>query len=155
MNWRKYHRIISILIFIPFFVVVITGLILQVRQEVEGIQPKAVTMESVPDKKLLTLEEIILASKIPSSEIDQIIFRPGKYHLAIRVKDGRELQLHPQTGEVLKSAPRLTGLLIELHQGSYFSSFAQYGIFLPTGLGVLFLLISGLMIYPWRKKYGA
>jgi uncharacterized iron-regulated membrane protein len=153
MNWRKYHRIISIFIFIPFLLVVMTGLLLQVRQVFEGIQPKAVAMEFLPNKPLLSLDDMVLASKIPPTEIDQIIYRPSKFHLAIRVKDGRELQLHPQTGEILKSAPRLTGLLIELHQGSFFTSISQYGIFLPTGIGVLFLLISGIVIYPWKRKY--
>lgn len=154
MNWRKYHRILSLIIFIPFTVVVMTGLLLQVRQEVEVIQPKAVKMEEIPDQKILTFEEIIKASKVPQNEIDQIIFKPSKFHLAVRVKDGHELQLHPQTGEILKSSPRLTGLLIDIHQGSYFSTIGQYFVFLPSGVGVLLLLISGIMIYPWRRKNG-
>ncbi|NBO23558.1 PepSY domain-containing protein, partial [bacterium] len=47
-----------------------------------------------------------------------------------------------------------TGILIDLHQGSFFTGWAQYLIFLPSGLGVLFLLISGLLIYPRRKHRG-
>lgn len=154
MNWRKYHRVISLIIFLPFALMVITGLLLQVRQNVEFIQPKAVKMQYENGKSLLTFEEIINVSRVNKDEIDQIIFRPEKFHLAIRLKNGNELQIHPQTGKVLKSSKRLTGLLIDLHQGSFFSSFIQYLIFLPVGLGVLFLLISGLIIYPWRRKRG-
>ena len=154
MNWRKYHRIISLVIFLPFLLMVITGLLLQVRQNAEFIQPKAVKMEFQKGQSLLSFENIISASKVSEKEIDQIIYKPEKFHLALRLKNGNELQIHPQTGEILKSSPRLTGLLIDLHQGSFFSSLGQYLIFLPAGLGVLFLLISGLIIYPWRKKRG-
>ncbi len=154
MSFRKYHRIISLIVALPFAIVLVTGLLLQVRQEVELIQPKSVKMKKIEGKKLLTFEDIQKASGINSQEIDQIIFRPQKFHLCLRLKDGRELQLHPQTGEILKSAPRLTGLLIDLHQGSFFTGWAQYLIFLPSGVGVLFLLISGLLIYPRRKHRG-
>jgi uncharacterized iron-regulated membrane protein len=154
VNWRKYHRIISLVIFLPFLLMVITGLLLQVRQNAEFIQPKAVKMEFKTGQSLLSFESIISASKVSEKEIDQIIYKPEKFHLALRLKNGNELQVHPQTGEILKSSQRLTGLLIDLHQGSFFSSWGQYLIFLPAGLGVLFLLISGLIIYPWRKKRG-
>lgn len=152
MNLRKYHRVVSLIVAIPFGLVLLTGLLLQVRQNVEVIQPKAVSMKKIEDKDLLTFREIIQASGVDDKEIDQIIYRPGKFHLALRLRNGNELQLHPQSGEILKNSPRLTTLLIDLHQGSFFSAWGQYLIFLPSGLGVLFLLVSGLMIYPWRKK---
>jgi len=154
VNWRKYHRIISLIIFLPFLLMVITGLLLQVRQNAEFIQPKAIKMDYEINKPLLDFEEIIRASNVGKEEIDQIIFKPEKFHLALRLKNGNELQIHPQTGEILKSSPRLTGLLIDLHQGSFFSSWGQYLIFLPAGVGVLFLIVSGLVIYPWRRKRG-
>lgn len=154
MNWRKYHRVVSLLILLPFAIVLVSGLLLQVRNQVESIQPKSVSMKRVSNLPLLTLEDIISKSGYPMEKIDQIIYRPQKFHLALRLKDGHELQLHPQTGEVLKKAPRLTGLLIDIHQGSFFASWAQYFIFLPAALGVLFLVISGLVIYPRRKRHG-
>jgi uncharacterized iron-regulated membrane protein len=154
MFFRKYHRIISVLIALPFTIVLVTGLLLQVRQDVEFIQPKTVKMVKIEGRNLLTFEQIQKASGVSPEVIDQVIFRPQKFHLALRLKDGRELQLHPQTGEILKSAPRLTGILIDLHQGSFFSKWGQSFIFLPAGLGVLFLLVSGLLIYPRRKNRG-
>ena len=152
--WRKYHRIVSLIIVLPFALVLITGLLLQLRQQFEGIQPSAVKMEAIKNTRLLTNEEIIQASLVNEADIDQIIFRPAKFHLALRLKNGHEIQMHPQTGAILKSAPRYTNILIELHQGSFFSQWGQYLIFLPAGLGVLFLTISGLVIYPWRTLRG-
>lgn len=154
MNLRKYHRIVSLVVAIPFAVVLVTGLMLLVRNQVEWIQPKAVKMELLEGKPLLSMEEIFKASKVASQDIDQIIYRPGKFHLSLRLKNGNELQIHPQTGEILKSAPRLTNFLIDLHQGSFFTSWGQLYIFLPSALGVLFLLVSGLMICPWRRRRG-
>lgn len=152
ITWRKYHRIVSLIVLLPFALMLMSGLLLQVRNQVEGIQPKAVKMRPLKGKPLLTLEEIALAARVKTQEIDQIIYRPQKFHLALRLKNGNELQIHPQSGEILKSAPRWTGFLIELHQGSFFTFWGQYLIFLPTGILLLFLLVSGLIIYPWRKK---
>lgn len=151
---RKYHRLISLIIALPLLVVILTGLALQLRQQFEVLQPKAVKMEKIIDKALLSTEEIIKYSGVAPENIDQIIFRPTKFHLALRLKNGREIQMHPQTGEILKSAPRYTNILIELHQGSFLGPWGQYGVILPTGIGLFFLLISGLMIFPWRKKHG-
>jgi len=151
---RKYHRIVSLIIALPFAIVLVTGLLLQIRQDVEAIQPKTVQMKEINGKPLLSFEEIQIASGVPFKDLDQIIFRPQKFHLSLRLKDGRELQIHPQTGEILKSAPRLTGILIDIHQGSFFTQWGQYFIFLPAGIGVLFLLISGLIIYPRSKHRG-
>lgn len=145
---RRWHRIVSVIIAIPLSVVVLTGIILQWRGSFEAIQPSTIssTIEAGP---LLTFEQI--TSKI-QGPIDQIIYRPSKNAIAVRMKDGMEIQLHPQTGEVLKSAPRRTSFLIDLHQGSILGGFGQFGIFIATSWGLLFLLVSGLLIFPWKKK---
>lgn len=150
---RKYHRIISLIIALPLFLVVSTGITLIPRGKVDFIQPRPVKMEKISDKSLLSIAEIISASQVKETEIDQIIYRPQKFHLALRLKNGEEIQMHPQTGEILKKQMRYTNILIELHQGSFFGEVGQYGVMLITGLGLMFLLISGLLIYPWRKKY--
>jgi uncharacterized iron-regulated membrane protein len=153
VNWRKYHRIISIMVALPFFIVLISGLLLQVRQQVEFIQPKALSASKIEGKSLLTVSEIIQFAGVRAEEIDQIIFKPGKFQLSLRLKSNEEIQLHPQTGDILKRAPRLTNFLIEIHQGSYFTEWGQYLVFLPSALGLLFLLISGLVLYQRRKRH--
>ena len=150
--WRKYHRMVSLIVVLPFALVLLTGIILQIRQQFEVIQPKAVKMEQIAGKSLLSINEMMKASGENSSNIDQVIWRPGKFHLAMRLKDGREIQMHPQTGEILKNAKRYTNILIELHQGSFFTEWGQYLVFLPVALGLLFLTVSGMVIYPWRKQ---
>jgi len=153
MNWRKYHRLISIIIVLPFMIMILSGLLLMVRSKVEVIQPASVKVEKFGDKSLLDFSTIVMKSGVNENEIDQIIFRPEKFQLTLRLKNHEEIHLHPQTGEVLKRAKRWTGFLIDLHQGSFFGELGQFGIFLPAGLGVLFLMISGLILFPRRKNY--
>jgi len=148
---RKYHRIISLIVALPLALIVLSGLILQLRQQFDFIQPKTITMEKNPGVRFLTIEEMIVASNEPPENIDQIIFKPKKFHLAMRLVSGNEIQIHPQTGEILKNSPRYTNFLIDLHQGSFLGNWYQYLIVFPTGLALAFLLISGLLIYPWRN----
>lgn len=139
------------MIALPLAVIIATGLVLQWRNSFEAIQPSTAktTKTAAP---LLSLETVMTKVQGP---VDQIIYRPEKHALAVRMKDGLEIQLHPQTGEILKSAPRRTGLLIDLHQGSFLGPWSQFGLFVVAGWGLLFLFVSGLMIYPWRKKGSA
>ena len=148
LQLRRWHRIVSVIIAAPVALIIMTGLVLQLRNQFEGIQPATVKTEKT-NQPLLTLEELI--SKV-SGPIDQVIFKPEKHALAIRMKDGTEVQIHPQTGEILKSAPRRTNLLIDIHQGSFLGAWSQFGLFILAGWGLLFLLVSGLLIYPWKNK---
>lgn len=148
LSLRRWHRIVSVIIALPLFVVVLTGIVLQWRGSFESIQPSTIVSPE-ENRPLLSLEDI--SSRV-QGPIDQIIYRPSKNALAVRMKDGMEVQLHPQTGVVLKSALRRTSFLIDLHQGSFLGGFGQFGLFIATSWGLLFLLVSGLLIYPWKKK---
>lgn len=150
MKWRKWHRVVSILIFLPLSFVALTGFTLLLRNQFEWIQPKTVSLKNLPAGPLLTYEQI--QSKFKPNEIEQIIYRPSKNNIAVRLKDGMEVQLHPQTGEELKRAMRRTAFLINLHQGTWLGSFGQYGLYLPTSVGLIFLILSGLIIYPFKRK---
>lgn len=150
MNWRKNHRIIGLIITVPLTITVVTGIILQLRGQFEFIQPSPVKSEIKKDQTYLSFEKI---SEIAGAEnVDQIIMRPGKGTLVVRLKDQNELHLHPQTGEVLKKSLRRTNFLIELHQGSWLGPFGQFGIHFLSGLGLFFLILSGLFLYPFKRK---
>ncbi|HXH74740.1 MAG TPA: PepSY domain-containing protein [Bacteriovoracaceae bacterium] len=148
MNIRKPHRIVAVSILIPLAMMSITGLMLLMRNEIEWIQPKTVTAAAVTGQ-MLAPEHVL---KLAGPGVDQIIYRPGKNNISVRMVDGMEAQYHSQTGELLKNAPRRSGFLIELHQGSWMGPVGQYGIHLMSGLGLVFLLISGMMIWPFGRK---
>jgi uncharacterized iron-regulated membrane protein len=146
VNLRKSHRLISVIIALPLLVITSTGIILQMRNRLEWIQPSAVSAKSEAGKPLISLEEL---THLAGPGVDQIIYRPEKNNLSIRMKDGMDLQINPQTGEILKKAKRHTSLLIEIHQGSWLGPFGQNFIYFLTGLGLLYLLYSGLVI--WKR----
>lgn len=147
---RTWHRQIAIIVALPLSCIILSGLGLQLRNQFEDLQPKTVATEQIPGVPLRTLEELVSMGST-QGKVEQIIYRPGKHALAIRLENGHELQLHPQTGALLKNAPRRSGWLIDLHQGSLFGPLAQYGVFILTGWGLLALLISGVLLYPKGK----
>jgi len=148
--FRKLHRLVGLIFFLPLILVAITGTILQLRSEFEFIQPKAVSVKS-QEGELMSLTQI--TEKFGAENIDQIIWRPEKRSLVVRLKDDHEAHLHPWSGEVLKLAKRRTNFLIDLHQGSWMGKWGQYLIHFLTGLGLLFLTLSGLLIYPFKRKF--
>lgn len=150
MNLRKIHRIVGLIFFIPLLVISITGIILQLRAEFEYIQPKSVKVEW-EDRPIVSMESLI--QKFGKENIDQVIWRPSKISLVIRLKGNMEAHIHPWTGEILKEAKRRTNILIELHQGSWMGKFGQYFIHFMTGIGLFFLTLSGLLIYPFKRKF--
>lgn len=148
MNLRKQHRYVAIVIMLPLIVMTLTGLILQLRNQFEWIQPSTVKSKTVTGP-MLTPEQVLA---LAGNGVEQIIYRPGKSNISVRLKSGTETQYHAQTGELLKSLPRRSGFLIELHQGSWMGPWGQYFIHLSAGLGLLFLIISGAMIWPFGRN---
>jgi uncharacterized iron-regulated membrane protein len=149
-DWRKIHRIVAVAILVPLIIISVTGLILLVRNQFEFLQPSVLKNKIVAGKQLLTLERI--TQQFGQDKIEQIIFRPSKNSIVVRLTDTNEVQIHPQSGQVLKNAKRRTHFLIELHQGSWMGAFGQLGVHFFTGIGLCFLIISGIIIYPFKRK---
>lgn len=150
MNWKKWHRWVAIAATLPLIFIVMTGLLLQLRNQFEWIQPKSLTSDLEEGRPYLTFEQIL--STHGDDKVDQIILRPGKRNLSLRMKDGMEVQIHPQTGEVQKESYRMTSQLIEFHQGSWLGPAGQYGFHFGAGLGLAFLIVSGIAIYPYKRR---
>ncbi len=148
--WRKIHGYVALSIFLPLLFTALTGIVLQLRDQFEWIQPAPVKSQAITGTPLLTLEAI--AERFKDQGLEQIIYKPAKGSLVVRLRDDIEAHLHPQTGALLKQATRRTTFLIELHQGSWLGKFGQYGVHVTTGLGLLFLIVSGLVIYPFKRK---
>jgi uncharacterized iron-regulated membrane protein len=151
---KLWHKRISMVISIPLLLIILTGIILQFRNVIPIIQPTTITAEPIAiSSEILQVKEIEkISTRIDNSKIDQIIYRPSKNSYAVRFVSGREIQLHAQSGEILSNQMRYTGWLIELHQGSFAGKFSQYFIFPLTALGLLFLLISGVLLFFKLKR---
>lgn len=154
---RKYHRRLSIIFALPVLIIVVTGILLILRSKLNFIQTPAPKVESITIEKVRPVSEVILKLKnLPNNSIDSknitsIIYKPAKNLYSIRTKDYREINLHPETLELLSVGPKLSTLLIQLHEGSFFSKSVRDYIFFPTSLILLFLWGTGLILFFYPK----
>lgn len=153
---RKFHRWGAIAIGLPLLLVIGSGVLLQVKKQFPWVQPaEHRTPVSAPAMEwdvILAAAKAIPEAKVESWEdIDRLDVRPGKGILKIITKDRWEVQLHLGTGEVLQTAYRRSDLIETLHDGSFFGDPAKLWIFLPSGIVLFVLWLSGL--YLWVLPY--
>lgn len=154
---RRWHRIGSIVIALPFLIVIVSGLLLQMKKEFTWIQPSTQTgARTVPElsfEQILSVTAANAEAEVASWEdIDRLDVRPSEGMLKVQCNNGIEVQLDASSGAVLQVARRRSDLIESLHDGSFFHDGAKMWIFLPSGLVVLFLWISG--VYLWWLPHG-
>lgn len=155
---RQLHRRGALLVALPFLVVILTGILLQAKKQVAWVQPpEQRTANRVPG---IPFEAILAAAaKHPHvgitswSDIDRLDVRPAKGIVKVIGTNRWELQLDLATAEVLQVAYRRSDLIESLHDGSWFHPDAKLFVFLPSGLVVLALWVTG--IYLWWLPVGA
>lgn len=148
---RRSHRIGAIITALPFFIVIISGILLQLKKEITWVQPAVQQGSGFSEK--MTLQEILeYAKEYPDSpvktwqDIERIDVRPDEGIIKVRTKNYREIQIDAETGEILHSALRRSDVIEDIHKGSWFFSGARIWIFLPSAVIVLILWISGLIM---------
>ena len=149
---RKIHRWGAFLVSLPFLIVIVTGLLLQVKKEVEWIQPS--TEEVAIDHLSLSFDEILQISKEVKeaeisdwSDINRLDVRPDKGVVKVRSENQWEIQIDLERGTVLKTAFRRSDIIEQLHDGSWFHDAAKLWVFLPAGIIVLILWLSGMYLF--------
>lgn len=158
-DFRKIHRWGSLIIAIPFLIVLITGLFLQVKKEISWIQPP--TRTGVSNIPSLSFDDILAISKtIPQAEIknwddiDRLDVRPDKGVVKVRARNHWEIQIDLKTGDVLESSYRRSDIIEMMHDGSWFHEAAKLWVFLPNGVIVTILWITGIYLFfvPYLNK---
>lgn len=162
-NWwsRKLHRWGALLSAIPLLVVIVSGILLQVKKQVTWVQPKTMKGSEPAEPpsqnwpQLLKACQTLDAPRISQwSDIDRIDVRPGKGICKVQAINGWEVQIDLASGKVLSHAYRRSDLIESLHDGSFFADAAKLWIFLPNGIILLGLWISGAWLWylPLRKR---
>lgn len=72
---------------------------------------------------------------------------PGKGLLKVVSTNRCEIQLCASTGNLLQIAQRRSDLIESLHDGSWFHPAAKLWVFLPVGVVLLGLLLTGLYLF--------
>ena len=157
---RKLHRWGAILIALPFLIVLISGLFLQVKKEFGWIQPPSqsgsATGASISFERVLNIAKTIPELDAQSWKgIDRLDVRPDDGIIKIRGNNGWEAQIDSNTGEILQVAQRRSDVIEAIHDGSWFHDRAKLWIFLPSAVVILMLWLTGiyLFFYPyWAKR---
>ena len=149
---RRLHRWGSIVALVPITIIIVSGVILQLKKDVAYIQPP--TEAGTGLQLSLSFDHILeVAKTVPQAEIaswDDIArldVRPGKGVVKIRGKNRCEIQVDSHTGEILQVAVRRSDLIESSHDGSFFHDRIKLWLFLPAGLVLVCLVITGLHLF--------
>ena len=149
---RRLHRWGALLTALPLVLVIGSGLLLQVKKQVPWVQPvEQRTAVSVPglswDLILAAAQAMPEAGVTGWEDIDRIDVRPSKGILKVITKSRWEAQLALADGAVLQTAYRRSDLIEHLHDGSFFGDPIKYWIFLPAGILLFGLWLTGLYLW--------
>lgn len=154
---RKLHRWGALATFVPLLLVIVTGLLLQVKKQVVWVQPP--TMRGSEEIPSVAWDSILhAAQKIPDAgvatwdDIARLDVQPSKGVIKIQSTNRWELQIDAASGEVLSSNYRRSDFIESLHDGSFFTEAAKLWVFLPNGIVLLGLWITG--VYLWWLPIG-
>ncbi len=149
---RKLHRWGAITIALPILVVIGSGLVLQLKKDVDWIQPPTQRGEGAPPT--LSFDEILSIARAEPraairdwSDIDRLDVRPNRGVVKVRANNRWEVQIDTRTGRVLSSTARRSDLIESIHDGSFFHDSLKLWLFLPAGIVLLALWITG--VYLW------
>jgi len=161
-DFRKIHRWGALLIALPFLIVLITGLFLQVKKEFSWIQPPSQKGSISYQKPEVGFDRILEISKSDSEanissweDVDRLDVRPDDGVVKVRSVEGWELQIDLGTGAILSSMMRRSDIIESIHDGSWFHDQAKIWIFLPSAIVVTILWITGIYLFflPYFAKW--
>lgn len=163
---RRLHFWLAVFVFIPTFIVFASGLVLQVKKEVEWVQPSTQKGKTPANGQTpIALPDVLsIVREIPTlgiqewSDISKLDVRPNKAMIKVITETHWEVQLDLYTGEVLQIAERRSDWIEAIHDGSFFHSNAKLWVFLPNGLLLFVMWVSGVIMFvpalkkKWQKK---
>ncbi|HMP01249.1 MAG TPA: PepSY domain-containing protein [Gemmatales bacterium] len=163
---RQGHRWGAVVVAAPFLLVLVTGLLLQVKKEWSWVQPP--TQRGQGKEPAVSMAMLLAAARSQPqagvtgwSDIDRIDIQPKRGLVKIQTFSRWEIQVDAQTGAVLQTAYRRSDLIESLHDGSWFGDSAKLWIFLPVAFVVLGLWLTGIYLFflpytvrwrRWRKR---
>jgi len=148
---RSLHYWGAGLIALPSFLIIVTGILLLLKNNLPYISPVVEKVSVLP--ATITLNEIYtLAQTCSKSSIKSIDIRPEKKTTRVRFTDDNEAQLDLLTKKVLSCKKRYVSFLISLHEGSYFSEFYKNFIMTPTAFILFLLWLSGVYLFVKTKR---
>ena len=152
--YRKAHYWGSLIIAVPTLIMITTGILLLVKKEFQWIQPpsqKGMSQGAVPTQsfeKLFKRAQMTPEMQVKKwTDLERIEVKPGKGIIKFISINCWELQMDTRTGEVLSLAKRRSGIIESIHDGSWFTSWMKLWVFLPVGLLLVGLWLTGIYLF--------
>lgn len=149
---RQLHYWSSFVCAVPVLIIIVTGIVLQLKKEFSWIQPP--TMRGTAKVPTLPFDQILNSAKTIEEagisdwkDIDRLDVRPKKGVIKIRAKNRWEIQIDHQTGKVLHTAFRRSDFIESIHDGTFFHDIAKLWIFLPSAVLLLVLWVTGIYLF--------
>ena len=128
-----------------------SGILLQLKKQSNWIQPNVETVSS--SKPIMLQSYLDAVSTIKEADIsswddiERIDIRPSKGIAKIKSKNNWEIQIDIETSEVYAVNYRRSDIIESIHDGSFFSEVVKYGWFLPSGILLLMLSLTGIYMF--------
>ena len=150
---RRTHAWISICFAVPLVVIIITGILLQLKKQLPFVQPierAGVTHEplATPAQYLEAINRGKLDGNVTWKDVQRVDIRPSKGIAKVILKSDVEYQVDLGTGHILQRELRMSDFIESLHDGSFFAGdISKLGVFLPAAIGLLVLWVSGIYMF--------
>ena len=159
--FRKVHYWGAFIVSLPVIVIIISGILLQLNKDVSWIQPKT-KVGSESNLPSVTFDQILETAKKSNnaqinswSDIDRLDVRIDKGIVKVKTKNSWEIQIDTDNAKILSEAYRRSDIIENFHDGSWFSDKVKKWIFLPSGIILLVLWLTGvyLVLFPYFRKW--
>ena len=151
--FRKVHHWGSIVIAPVLIVMIGAGILLMVKKEFDWLQPPTKKGVST-DIPAITIADMFKAAQaVPEagltswSDLDRVDIKPDKGVVKFIGTNDWEVQVDTTTGEVLQVAFRRSDIIEKIHDGTFFAEGAKLYLFLPAGVGLLTLWLTGVYLF--------
>lgn len=159
---RKVHYWASVIIAIPLGVILVTGVLLQMKKQWTWVQPAE--QRGTGKVPTLSLNDILERVKtVPEvnvkgwEDVNRLDVRPSRGMVKVWLMNNWEVQVDLTTGAILQTAYRRSDWIESIHDGSVFAGdWTKLGLFLPTGVTLFGLWLTGLWMWwiPFSRKRG-
>ncbi|MFK7740540.1 MAG: PepSY domain-containing protein [Planctomycetota bacterium] len=153
------HRWLGVAAGLVLLLSAATGLLLLVKKDYEWIQPPVMKCADGAVAELQPLPKVyeaVFALGLPQfrseADIARIDFRPKKrLHKVVSRHDDLEVQVCAITLKTSAPRERRSDWLEQLHDGSWFGDFAHDRVMPVAALILLYLSLSGYVMWLWPK----
>ncbi len=150
----------AIIIATPLVVIIGAGIILQMKKDIDWIQPptRVGVSTEIPAPTLQQLFDV--AKSVPEAgittwvELDRVDFKPDKGIVKFVTLNRIEIQIDTTSAEILSVTYRRSDLIEKIHDGSWFADWVKLYLFLPVGIVLFVLWLTGIYMFflPYYKK---